>query len=1313
MNPGWGTGPWAGFPWGGIPPVVPGGPIPNAPPFDIYCVGPGGQMSVIQTYLEVSSSPGGDFAIDGGSSDLIVTSNDGSEAVLYIDKNVDGSFTLEFTYAGTELPQNFSDVPNHHVFVGVVDTAGPAAGLFFSQAGIAYAGTSTSAFQVLPGSQDFVSEGDYWVVRIAVSGSTNAVFIYITKLVDLLSGKSEELRYILPVIPYSSCPQDTTTGTYVKVKGDALQPSQMYLDTICLSSQTLVPTVPPVADPGADQAVVTCEIIRLDGSASFDPQGASLTYKWRLIDAPLGSMFDFTGSDGHTIPLIIPTGFTNVFYSTAFGPPNAIPVSVGDVLVVAGNVYEIVATGTDVNGHYVQITDYLLPDSLPPENFKIVKQSGLSGATTVKPTFYPDIPGFYKFDLTVYNGSLYSTTESVVVNVVQSFLPRGVIPDLRFVWNYLSDFWDLVEDRERIEVVWGALAQIAATELYTLWQSEYSKSLRDIQRTFIRRWLHYDLVLREPYPEITAMRVIFRGIDSISILNAGGSYSGQRLDITVPFANAPVSVTFSGINPLTPSTIATQLQAALSALDTRFVVTVVPVDGTHSLVRIYAPFGFSVANTSTTSLYTVGAQNQALQGVSGILTNPNTYKLDISLLGIDVRENDVLVVQITDPGGNYNLAVRINSVIDSPSDTLRFQRVSLKDALPLTASTTWYIPAIATSTQLDFWNGLVTTGDVAAIEVVDEATGQIDFYQSTVIAAISSATNTVMFDPTPIGDFLAAPLRFAVMFWGAYRRTYMPIEPVITDIPTLQRVINTPNENEVLRRNLDFFLESFRGSNCIRFDPTIWVTSNPIIPVPRLWGEYNYLDNRPTIEANFGIPVEFTLDDLAQLPTSIDYLSAVRGIWYAFLNGPTMFNLRAGTQILLGLPFAEVAGTITEIRTDFSPTQGRILVQDTDPPNLVRSYHYPAVLALETNPSTGVAYAVGDTVQPFAPLVKGADVIDYVKQPNWFQGWMNQGTFYEIEKFFRFIVRVDSAAFTLPSLMFVQNFIKRVKPTYTFPTFIVEARVADAEVTTTDLYEQQGILDLQDGAMFSVPGTVTAFDVPDPSPGVLAAPGGPINMLTGNATGAYQNAYDTDTASMQGNTLPTSPTPDAATSFGFDRPMTADQQMVGIATETWGGGTPTVDSVFRFDIPAIDDKGITFGRKHVTSVPSAGLALEDPVTMGAGATYNVLVLIYNGDPGATSDAFRLRIFKNAVQVIDVAFTLAAPGGVLPWATFLPTVIPAITVIAGDVITASLVPDGGGNRRPYLHDLVVALCHGTVFQVDTILPAGNYYTHKSL
>ncbi len=744
-----------------------------------------------------------------------------------------------------------------------------------------------------------------------------------------------------------------------------------------------------------------------------------------------------------------------------------------------------------------------------------------------------------------------------------------------------------------------------------LWQYEYSKSHRDIQRNFVRRWLHYDLMLAEPLPELSTVRAFFGGITSGPLFEGGEVFNGLSLVLSSPVFATAVTITVMAPDPVTPAAFAADLQTELqNGADSRFTTQVIedrgklaatgsivavapggytdgqtftlsdgvnsetfefdtvpdgvtagniPVDisaaatdadvataidaaittatalnitpslsvatvsltndfagelgnqaittagsppGTYTgmanglggdLVRVDAPFPFTVAVGTTLATFSVGDDSRAPSGTGGAGVGQRTYKVPISLEGLDIQEDDFLVLD--------GFAHRISAVLDDALDQFPFQRIVVKQALPTAPVGSWELSGWVQSELLDFYNGLVAQGDPVDFEIAESSSANAptlarkEIVTTTILGVNDELPSRAAFDSFSIGDELVDDT-LRVLLARVVRRTYVPRDEFVCDVPTLRRLIVIEDDEETLRRNVDFFLEEVRGGFGIRFvsgqsgDPgDVWEGGRP---PNRLWAEYTYLDNRPLIEANFGLAVELTVDQLEELPENIDYLSAVRGLWYAFFNGPTIRNLRIGTQILLGLPFAETRGTIQEIRTDFSPSEGRMLIQDVDNEEIVRSYNFPRELPIEVNPATGVQYVVGDTVEEFAPLVEGAEVIDYITDPRWFEGILNQGIFFEIEKFHKFVVRIDSAAFNLSSLLFVRNFILKIKPTYTFPLFLVLLEIGDTEVSTVDQIDYTGTLKLFDLPCEGSLGIATMYD--------QGRPGG----------GGWRNQYDGD-----------------------------------------------------------------------------------------------------------------------------------------------------------------------------------------------------------
>lgn len=1245
-------------------------------------------MSVLLTYDEVEQvSVSGQLAVDPVTLDQLLVSGGvvaSTDVRIYVNTTVPQVFTFDFTVRFDKLPTDFTNLVNSHIFLGVTDAAGPCVGLFFSKVGIAYAGAIhhdvvgnmvlDSVLQPLANSQLLVSESDYWSVRIAASFTTGGVYIYVTKTAEL-PAIGHQLRYVLPMIPAPALAQTPPDRTTISVRGTAAKGSQLALDTMCLASGFVVPNLPPIADAGLDQAVRMCSIVQLDGSRSADPEGAALTYRWRLLDAPLFSRFIFDGLDGATFPLPQPTGFTNKFYAPSLQELEATTgVIVGDVLVVAGAPYTIVNKGVDQNGFFVTVDGFVLPDGLVKAAFKYLYQNGISAPSTVKPTFYPDAPGIYKFDLVVFDGGLSSAPGVVIINVAESPIPRGCLPDVRFLWSYLSNFWglgDLREERERITTFWGAMAQIAASELLTLWQVDYNKSLRDVQRTFQRRWLHYDPPLREMQPSVTKLRALHRGCRT-AVFSAIGTadFSGTVVTLSSPALSAPASFTVPpGL--LSPPLLAGLLQNGLK--DKRIAVRVVVNNaGTEAYLRLDAPFAFTIEQSGA-SLF-LETENTHPGGTAGVALGVRTYKTDWSLLELGIQEGDLLTID--------GMGYRILRIASDASDAWPYQRVTLKEDLPVVTGSVWNVPSVITSTTLDFFAGLVSEGDVATMAVLGgEDEVLIDLL---VYGASAGAPAALPVGAVAISHFLLDD-RYEVQFLHARRYSYLPLDPLVMDIPYLQDRVRVLDDKTVLRRNIDFFIEPYRGYNAIRFDPGVWDAPPPDL----IWAETTYLDNRPDIEANFGIPAAFTLDDLSQLPLNVDYLSAVRGLWYSYFNGPTLFNLRAGSQILLGLPFAEETGTIEEIRTDFSTTQGRILVRDQDREEIVRSYTFPASLRMEQNPATKSPYKVGDVVQQFAPLVTGVEILDWIKDPRWFEGYMNQGFFYEIEKFHKFLVRVDSAAFNLAALLFVKSFILRIKPTYTYPLFVVLQKISDTEVSVTDEVLATGTLLLYDGACFPTGTIATMFDDPK-SPG-----------------GGWWSQFDADADPSTPPPVFPDPQPVA---WGYDKHyLCPEDYVLGSACVTFAVATiPSFDSIFAWDTEVSTQLIALFQDSSVTAVlHPGGLTLYQPTTCLVNGTITDVQITIVGDPGLDDPNYYFILTKNDVDQAPIAFTQTAVGSFEHHATV------SIPVAIGDILIGRVQSASASDTHPFWKSILVEVGASVSWSYDTPLPAGTYCAYKVL
>lgn len=1311
VGPGFGLGHWGSMPWGSaelLPDVT----------CDLFGFDSCSSMPSILADPAIAAigdpsqfSPG--YPPPGTNCDLGLLSGDttnpsfpqtGAYLTATPSGGVPSEYTLELTIGFEELPNDFTNISANHLMFSVAGPTGPCVLFLLSKAGIAYAGNGhftpaapavgtlvldTSLLQI-PDTAPIVTLNNYLTIRVSVSSPAQAVYLYATPA-DQVDISGHHLVAVLPIFDAADLPAPPTLNqAIISVVGSSAQPTRVALDRWCLASQFVIPNIAPVANAGKDQAARLCSIVQLNAESSFDPEGAPLFYDWRLIDGPVNSEFVEEGYDGVTHPEAVPTGLTDKFYSAKLAVVESTdPILAGDVLLVGAVPDTVIAKGSDINGFFVRVAVGSLNDSLSAKAFKLLRARALSDRAAVKPTFFPDVSGFYKFDLTVFDGSIFSAPAVVVVNVVDSPLPRGCLPSTAFLFNYFSDFWGLVEDSNRIATVWDAVAQVTATELYTLWQHEYSKSLRDIQRTFIRRWLHYDLLLPEPIPELTNLRLFWSGVDSQPILNSGdGSINSSVLVVSSPLFG---TATIGFGNSTLPANFARELQNRLQELDGRFLVTVIPArDGTHSVLRITAPFAFAVSPATTVTAFASSGSNGVLSG-TGSTVGTRTYVVDRSLLGLDVQEDDLLVVT--------GIGYRIIRVVDgelASTDGFNFQRLALKDELPADPSLTgqWSISSTVKSQLLDFYHGLVSAGDDVFLEVI--SADSLELKSVKALGVSSALVDVLSLDFTNIRDDLSDPTK-TVRLAKVVRRTYVPLSSLVVEIPILQAELQITDVEAVLRLNLDYFIEQFRGTQSIRFlsdagmDGDVW---EGLTPPDRLWAEYTYIDNSEVIEANFGAAANLPADKLTAASPDIDYLSAVRGLWYAFFKGPKPYNLRVGAQIFLGLPFAEEAGTIEEIRTDFSSSFGRILIRDTANTEIVRSYRFPSFLALEVNTATGVPYVVGDLVTQFAPLVKGVEYVDWVKDSQWFTGLSAQGVMSEAQKYHTFSITIDSRVFSLNALSLVRDFILQAKATYDYPLFIVQFVVDQIDIDITDTLTQNISLLLHDSTCST--GGAPIFD--DPRPGGSGA----------TPPTSWWNSFDQD--DNDATPPPTFPVSDGGITWGYDRELLCPSDVIDVfITRTLGAPTPAAYDmgILQFDTPTITY--MLFSPSSPFTIPAVPGAYTPGSTQNPGTNGTLTGVRFRafGSLGAVPTDFEFVVTVNGADAFVHPFTAAVFNS-----AFVVDISPPVAVVTTDTVSFKVrIPLGSGSPGARITSwtsfTVYILDSNGAWSFDGTLPAGAY------
>lgn len=197
--------------------------------------------------------------------------------------------------------------------------------------------------------------------------------------------------------------------------------------TVTITVSSPQTNVPPVAHAGAAQNVVTGSTVTLDGRASSDADGNTLSYAWSFTNKPGSSTATLSNpasaqpqfvadvSGTYTLSLSVSDGSAS---SSASVTITAVAANVAPV-AHAGNA-RAVLTGTPVTLNGGASTD-ANGDTLSYSWSLLNKPNGstasLSSAQTATPAFTPDLAGTYVAQLTVSDGQL-SASATVGITAV-------------------------------------------------------------------------------------------------------------------------------------------------------------------------------------------------------------------------------------------------------------------------------------------------------------------------------------------------------------------------------------------------------------------------------------------------------------------------------------------------------------------------------------------------------------------------------------------------------------------------------------------------------------------------------------------------------------------------------------------------------------------------------------------------------------------------------------------------------------------------------------------------------------------------------
>lgn len=481
-----------------------------------------------------------------------------------------------------------------------------------------------------------------------------------------------------------------------------------------------------------------------------------------------------------------------------------------------------------------------------------------------------------------------------------------------FLWRFLDDVWDLLptEDRKLFETYWSAKIQVAANLEQKVIEATLSTEVDRVPTFLTERWERF--IMDEATVDLLqeSESITLTGIAPSSVARESAFFDTLQVTNTQGAIPYEESVTFFD----------------QSVRTLRY----------GKILRGTISVKLGLTELAPNRDYSINLVNGTIQALEN-----GRIPIDEPVVIRYSHEAYTLDLDYTVDEAGKTIQRLVSSAITSGESVLARYGYNATPTLSMVGSTGSASGFTLTDPKADF----TTLIPGRTLTITDGVLAG-----SYPIAGVAGSTSLTIAGTFP-------DVQLSSVKWTIDAFPYaMRIDQAIRSIPYLRNLVDSPDVIYV--GNRDYRVSSGILSSRSPFPFSEIGPEN--IRRRQMWAETT-LYNRQTPYRNFGVLIEFFRRN------SDEYKLALQGLWYTFWTGSTPGNFQRGLQILLGLPFARRAGTVTVVDTD------AMFIQITDSRGQILTYSIPT----ELNP----AVAVGDEVERFDVLTTGISVIDSVNTP--------------------------------------------------------------------------------------------------------------------------------------------------------------------------------------------------------------------------------------------------------------------------------------------------------------------------------------------